>query len=485
MRKAALNEYDISPEWVREIDGEPTFCGALEKYFDEIAIDWNENTQIKYKKQFDNIIFPHLSGHNNRTIDQYEKEDFDKAIQTIIEKGYGKDGDTYTPYADATIQHFRYIIGKVEAVAAKNKGFENVLWGSLYSEESFESETAQAGSRVRLQKSLTIRQEKILIDQLMTDEKQRGQEMGLLLMFALGLRNGEACGANYGDILPMPGHPDTLALWVYKSTKAGTNILDSSGKTPNADRIIPLPDRLIEFLEKRREFLNEQISFPISETIQSIDNLPIACLGMNYTIRCSAARLTAAGRELLHQTKSVEEKQLAFIENELLREGGSEEVRDKDPSAYLFRRNFGTHLSILGLSEAEIEYIIGHDIEDPYETRNEFVSEEKLCEIKKKLNQRPLFNNADWREQAIKIPAGKGKEYVRTIPGPQKIILSNEASQVKVRVKSMEPEDAIGVEVIMNPHETVLYSDQFLSVGEGNEGRTISVLKKYHELYDS
>ena len=187
---------------------------------------------------------------------------------------------------------------------------------------------------------------------------------------------------------------------------------------------------------------------------------------------------------MLHQTKSVEEKQLAFIENELLREGGSEEVRDKDPSAYLFRRDFGTHLSILGLSEAEIEYIIGHDIEDPYETRNEFVSEEKLYEIKEKLKHRPLFNSADWKDQTIKIPAGKGKEYVRTIPGPQKIILSNEASQVKVRVKSMEPEDAIGVEVIVHPHETVLYADQFCSAGEERGGRTISILRKYHELYD-
>ena len=65
----------------------------------------------------------------------------------------------------------------------------------------------------------------------------------------------------------------------------------------------------------------------------------------------------------------------------------------KDPTAYLFRRNFGTHLHILGLSEPEIEYVIGHDIDDPYETRNEFVNEEKLFSIKQKMDRRPLVNS--------------------------------------------------------------------------------------------
>ena len=65
----------------------------------------------------------------------------------------------------------------------------------------------------------------------------------------------------------------------------------------------------------------------------------------------------------------------------------------KDPTAYLFRRNFGTHLHILGLSEPEIEYVIGHDIDDPYETRNEFVNEEKLFAIKQKMDRRPLVNS--------------------------------------------------------------------------------------------
>lgn len=59
-------------------------------------------------------------------------------------------------------------------------------------------------------------------------------------MFALGLRNGETCGANYGDIKPMLLHPECKVLWVFKSTVIGSNIVKSSGKTRNADRIIPI-----------------------------------------------------------------------------------------------------------------------------------------------------------------------------------------------------------------------------------------------------
>ena len=45
------------------------------------------------------------------------------------------------------------------------------------------------------------------------------------------------------------------------------------------------------------------------------------------------------------------------------------------------------------MSEPEIEYVIGHDIDDPYETRNEFVNEEKLFAIKQKMDRRPLVNS--------------------------------------------------------------------------------------------
>ena len=49
----------------------------------------------------------------------------------------------------------------------------------------------------------------------------------------------------------------------------------------------------------------------------------------------------------------------------------------------------------MGLTEAEIQYIMGHDIEDPYESRNDFTNEDKLYQIKRKMELRPLVNTME------------------------------------------------------------------------------------------
>ncbi len=69
----------------------------------------------------------------------------------------------------------------------------------------------------------------------------------------------------------------------------------------------------------------------------------------------------------MFQSIKIKTVQMASISEDLQEEtasnnGGLPFEDRKDPTAYLFRRNFGTHLHILGLSEPEIEYVIAHDI---------------------------------------------------------------------------------------------------------------------------
>jgi hypothetical protein len=68
--------------------------------------------------------------------------------------------------------------------------------------------------------------------------------MGLLLMYSLGLRNAEACAVDYGDIKPMQTHPDCPVIWIYKTTGYDISAGKLGGKTRNADRIIPVPDKV-------------------------------------------------------------------------------------------------------------------------------------------------------------------------------------------------------------------------------------------------
>lgn len=470
----------IDSHWIRTIDEKLTFCGAYEEFYDECARYWkSEKTRASYDRDYNEVILPNMADHDSKPIDMYGREDFEETVQRIAQRGQSKAGATFVPYADSTLQHFRHLIEVVINAASNHGVCDNVLWGSCFSIQEEATEADAVNERVRLKKSLTVQQEQAVASYLFSDEKQRGQEMGLLLMFSLGLRNGEACGANYGDIRPMRNHPECKVLWVYKSTVRGTNVLQSSGKTRNADRIIPIPRKLEEFIEHRRVFLEQEIKSGEAEGSLSVDELPIACVGNQYDKRCSASQLTAAGREMFKRVK-MNGSQLAYIDAELQNETTAEELGERDPTAYLLRRNFGTHLFILGLTEPEIEYVIGHDIQDAYETRNEFVNEERLWQIKEKLDRRPILND----ERAKPTEAGSLQHnvfYVLDGAVPNAYSFSLEQSRLIVRVSAKEPADTLYYKVSSKPNlakvEVFPYSIPCAY------DRTIDIIKAYRETY--
>ena len=471
---------DINPSWIRIINGKYTFCGAYEDYYDEISKYWNETTCRKYDKYFNDIIFPNLENHNNKTIDEYSKEDYDNAISAIVNKGQilspGK------PYSDSTIQQFRYLIQLVVLVAAKNGQCINVLWGSSFALPESQSEADLFNERIHLKKSLTVAQEVSIARQLLQDPKQRGQEMGLLLMYALGLRNGEACGVNFGDFKPMRLHPDCVALWVYKSTISGTSTLQSSGKTRNADRVIPVPDIVYSFIKERRAFLETFNDFSETSLYHSVDELPVACVDNDYFQRCSAKKLTAAGRELFRKAQ-LDANQLSYIDVALTREDSSHTFGgEKDPTSYLFRRNFGTHLHNLGLNEPEIEYIIGHDIDNPYETRNEYVSEEKLWIIKCKMERRPLLNSNCLEHDTVRIDIHNP---ILPLSGElvQRYWLPSVPGKFIAHIETNEPGDSLTISFDPGIASSPIQSEYCLSATVPKFDRTINILKHYQEIY--
>jgi hypothetical protein len=209
-----------------------------------------------------------------------------------------------------------------------------------------------------------------------------------------------------------------------------------------------------------------------------VDKLPIACVGDQWEQRCSGRHLTAAARELFQSIK-MDAAQLAFVDMAI---HNDEEFpfEEKDPTAYLFRRNFGTHLHILGLTEAEIAYVIGHDIEDPYETRNEFVNEEKLYRIKLKMDQRPLVNELDANTLPQVVAAGQRV----IVDGSAKLQFPTVHTKVKLHLSAKEPTDTVKVKLIPHPKSlrTIKECDFYTSISSEFE-RTVDVRKQYHRLY--
>lgn len=369
----------IDDSWTREIieDGkaEYTFCGALEYRYNHIAMYWNSETRKKHEREYNNIILPALKDHNSKRIKDYTREDYEEAIEIIKENGYRKDG-VWRQYSESSIRNFENLIYYVVYHSAVYGLCDNVLWGTKFVLE-YPNENTEIEEKVVLKKSLSIEQEKRFKQEVMTEPNEDGAMMALLLMWAIGLRNAEACGLNYGDIKQLEGHPDCNTAWIYKSTKVKSSELQSGGKTVNTGRIVPIHDAVVAFLNERKNYLQKVIDHQGKQGI-NIDTLPICCNGWIdmdsdcYKERCKADQVTNISHDIF-EAAGITSKQLAFMDAELSEDNTARLLKEKDPTAYLLRRNFATHMCILGLSNAEMQYLIGHNVEDAYESRNEYV----------------------------------------------------------------------------------------------------------------
>ncbi len=463
----------ISDTWAREVykndQGEGsnlTFCGALEHCYGEIAYYWNANTKKKNESSYENIILPAMKSHNDKVISEYTKEDYENVIDTIRGKGYVNNGVTYF-YAEASIKNFEKLIYYVVYYAANRGLCDNVLWGSRFDLE-MPNEQEKIVEKVRLKKSLTPKQEKKLAAMLLEDVDVPGEWVAVLLMLGLGTRNAEACGLNYGDIKVLEEYPEDVVAWIYKTTIPDSSTLQSSGKTWNCGRIIPVPDKIVDYLKRRKQFLIDNLEEMGIQDEVNVDELPIVCKGYlsdygNYKKRASAKDVTNAAREI-YKRIGMEAKQLAFVEAELVENKLDDVVNEKDATAYLLRRNYATHLQILGLSIAEIQYLIGHDVEDAYESRNEFVDDERLHKMAEKLKQRPLLN-VIYEEKNCQEIILKPKEEVRVV------------------VKGNEPLDVLSIKVEGKGVGKVVDCTYTTEAYDREYDRSIDVIGQYHKRY--
>ena len=459
----------IDDKWIRQIhrDGatEYTFCGALEYRYNHIAKNWNTETRKKHDREYNNIILPAIDGHDDKSIHDYTKEDYEKVIETIREKGYEQEG-VRRQYADSSIRNFENLIYYVVYHSAVYGLCDNVLWGTKFVLD-VPDEEEEIESRVLLKKSLSVEQEKLFSCQTMSDVDEDGAIVALLLMWSLGLRNGEACGLDYGDIKPIEGHKGCYAAWIYKSTVIGSNKLQSGGKTYNTGRIVPVPQKIIEFLNNRKARIRSIVHKQQAEKI-NIKTLPICCDGWldddseSYMNRCSANRVSFAAHEIF-ESSGISPRQLAYLDMELSEGDTATVLKEKDPTAYLLRRNYATQMCILGLSNSQMQYLIGHDVEDAYESRNEYVDSERIYEMYRKLQQRPLLN--DTCEEEYKT----------------KILISDKGTE-KMHIFAKEPTDCIRVDIDCT--EKKVQTSWFEEAAPLSAERIINNLKSYHKRYD-
>lgn len=459
----------INGDWIRTItssDGTNyTFCGALEYRYKHIAKNWNEETRRKYAREYNDIILPALKNHNVKTIDEYTKEDYEEAIDNIREKGFERNGIMHK-YAESTIHHFQNLIHYVVFQSSVYRLCVDVLWGTKFTISKL-GEEVERESRVHLKKSLSAEQEKSLLKELLTDPYEDGTKVALLLMWGLGLRNSEACGLNYCDIKSIEGYPECYAAWIYKTTKIESNELQSGGKTFNTGRIVPVPEKILVFLSKRKKKIIE-MNANKGLTDVNVEEFPICNVGSieydsdDYLTRCKADNVTTAAHSVFDDAKIISE-QIAYLDLELSDGKTASILKEKEPTAYLLRRNYATQMCVLGLTNAEMQYLLGHNVEDAYESRNDFVNSERIYSMFLKLQKRSILNNVMNNNNTIEISI------------PRK-------STLKIIVTAAEPTDNVSV-IIKAKNPKMIQTKWFESSHKGSYDRTVNILEQYNNGY--
>lgn len=442
---------------------------------------WSEPTRLEYKMHFKKLA-KHL---NDRPFLDYDTDDLEAALTAIKNEGYFRDKKTVKrPYDESTINKYRANLHSLyEFLYKKGIVKQSLFWGSEDRIVSTltEDDLSVQGS-IMLPRSLTPNAEQKVYNAVMRDPEQDGENFGVALMFGLGLRNGEACGACFKDIIKLHGTEDYYALRVTQTVREEREL---GGKTRNSYRMIPIPDNLKELIDKRLNYIRRSLFYKRRCNRDGFDimKLPISCRGQNFNRICRPAHLSMVGKSLLTKAR-LDENVLKLISKEIK---WDDELEEKEATAYLFRRNFATMMQSLGLTQNEIEYIIGHYIESDYETRNHYSNPDKLYSIKKKMDNRPLFSSNYSSDKVIEIHSGKT---ITTFDNPyeQKIRISKDMGEgtIVIDFQAAAPGTEIKISVGSSEDNPTIPYELFGSMTERDKhDRTTSILKTVHRIYDS
>lgn len=458
-------------DWIASINDELTFAGVVVTYFDEICErnHWNaESTRNQYKNDYSYRIIPYLDNHDITLIKDYVLDDYRYVIDCLKE---------IDRVSDARLLHFMRLIGAVSEMANEKLGCQNITLGTAFElKEEFDAKE-KIRELVKLKKSLTPKQEIVLYNLLMNDYKMSGERFGILLMLVLGLRNGEACAVTFGDFIESYVDDGFHVLLMYKTVESKNGKIVSSGKTKNADRIIPVPEVIYKYIMKRKEY----VASMVGKSADEVDDYPIACSGDDYLNNCTPGKLSYAAKVAFIDV-GVSARVLSYIDYDIITGDTAVITKEKDPTAYLLRRNFATQMAIIGMNEYEIQYLIGHDVTDAYETRNEIVDINKLRVMRDKINKRGLFYI---NEKRLIDMENYGYDVVmsQTISESSDLeIKCVEGDYMRLIVEGVEPGDDFKCEILtskLDYHWKNLYKSS-----DYNYDRTACITEKYHVVYD-
>lgn len=384
----------IRDEWSKTIEGQETAYYVISEFEEEVTERWKSpRTCEQYGDYLQRIILPHINDKSLSSYSTQEINDILLQLSKVKMKRHNRieDKDTYSP---STLKAMENIIKRIFLIAMRHGICDDIFWidkkllhGKSYTEKRKEEKT-------RLAKSLKIEVEKAVAKMLLNDPMMVGEQMALLLMFAFGLRNSEARGVVYRNIMNIDGR---YYLATHSTPDDETATITIGGKTYNMYRILPIPELVLPILLARKayleaEFVAGRIKQDPTRGINSVLDIPIANSERDWTKPCSADRLLIEGRAFLREAEI--EGNLVYYLSEEMTENYSELVygKEKDLTAYVLRRTYGEHLRDCGCNLAQVERCMGHVQTDDMSRNSDFTNPDKLRELTEILSRRPLLN---------------------------------------------------------------------------------------------
>ena len=436
------------------IGGIPTFYGVYMSMKQEVMSyggkGWNAETERQYDQTVLNHVLPYLD-QEKKHIGELTIADYDKAKKNLMKAGRNGPDGPFVPWDEGGVpEKVDFLMRAVVWTAARHDLCVD-CFEEARDRRSLDKNKSEPRKKIKIPKCFSILQEQLIAKYLVKIFYSTGSAVGLLLQFALGLRNNEACGVNFGYIREYENYPGHYYLIVPQTTDLNSSTVKILGKTKNSGRKVPLSKPMATLLRKlfdRRTYTAKAMGYD-----GVLEDLPIACKRKPW-LRCSSDDLSYAAKEMFIKI-GMRKDDIIALNYELLEE--AQAARDEleedefkeiesNPTAYLLRRNFATHLARLMLTDREICYVIGHKIEDHYVQRKSFNDEKLLFALKRKLDQRPILNHIDLEQQLDLVPGG-----IVELEGSKKIILRipiERCSSIDVSVVANEPGDEIKVRVI-------------------------------------
>lgn len=174
--------------------GEMNFIGAVRKYFDIYTKNVLLKTKEEYIRRYNEVIFPYVNPARPASI--YHDDQINELLDLIREN---------SPYTEESVktnlEHLVFDPIECYFNDPMNLVDPATLWGSEYKFKRTHLAKEDIDSAILLlKKSLTFDEEKVVDAYLFDPETEIGENIGLALMFFMGVRNNEACGLEWRHI---------------------------------------------------------------------------------------------------------------------------------------------------------------------------------------------------------------------------------------------------------------------------------------------